>query len=121
MDWKSFFSLKGRLRRKHYVPVVLAAFVITFILGYLQEQLKVNLTAFYVLLRLALIPASVRRIHDMGYSGWFVIGVIAVPQSSLLLLFIPPDAGNEFGPDPRVKPDAEKIQPNEPLSNVKSS
>jgi len=104
VDWKSFFSLEGRMRRRHYIYVALIAAVILQVLSHLQGLTKVDLSLFALLVRLALIPPTVRRLHDMGYSGWFAIGVFALPYVALLLLFIPPDAGTEFGPDPRVKP-----------------
>ncbi len=92
------------MRRRQYIYVALIATVILQILSHLQGLTQVDLSLLALLVRLALIPPTVKRLHDMGYSGWFAIGVFAIPHASLLLLFIPPDAGTEFGPDPRVKP-----------------
>ncbi|HEY1170967.1 MAG TPA: DUF805 domain-containing protein [Verrucomicrobiae bacterium] len=104
MDWKSYFSLKGRMRRIHFCIIYLIFVLITVGFSSLQLHPVYNLSVLILLLKAAIIPPSVRRIHDMGYSGWFVIGVLAVPYAVLLLLFIPPDASNEFGPDPRIAP-----------------
>jgi len=51
-----------------------------------------------------LVPASVRRIHDMGYSGWLVIAVFIFPFVTLLLLLLPGmSMSNAYGPDPKAK------------------
>ncbi|MCX6903997.1 MAG: DUF805 domain-containing protein, partial [Verrucomicrobia bacterium] len=46
-------------------------------------------------------PPIVRRLHDLGYSGWLSIGVIAIPYVSVLLLLFGGEKGsNVYGADP---------------------
>lgn len=107
------------MRRKHFIVVAVIAYFITVLLGLLQQATGISLSAFYLLLRAAIVPASVRRIHDMGYSGWFALGVFFIPAATLLLLFIPPDAGTEFGPDPRITPVTnESTGPKDPTNST---
>jgi uncharacterized membrane protein YhaH (DUF805 family) len=101
MNWKSYFSLQGRLRRKHYLPIHLTAFAIMLTLGMIEVKTGLKMGFFSYLVIFAMIPPSVKRLHDMGYTGWFYLGVIAIPYASLLLLCIPGDGGTEYGPDPR--------------------
>lgn len=47
---------------------------------------------------LFILPQSVKRSHDIGNSGWWVL----VPFYPLLLLFIPGQKGkNQYGDDPK--------------------
>ena len=92
------------MRRKVYIPIHLTAFASILLIGFAQRATNLNLGFLIYVVLLLMIPPSVKRLHDMGYSGWFYIGVIAIPYASFLLLFIPGDAGTEFGPDPRIAP-----------------
>lgn len=52
------------------------------------------------------IAASVRRLHDIGMSGWWCWSMAAIPLGlvgMVLLLFVGPDRfnGTHFYPDPR--------------------
>jgi uncharacterized membrane protein YhaH (DUF805 family) len=47
-------------------------------------------------------PPIVRRLHDLGYSGWLALGVIGIPYVSILLLVLGGEQGsNMYGPDPK--------------------
>lgn len=111
VDFKSFFSLEGRMRRTHFCITYLIFVLTTLLLSRLQSNPVINLIVFLLLLKIAIIPPSVRRIHDMGYSGWFIIVTLLIPYAVLLLLFIPPDAGTEYGPDPRKSSDTPPSMP----------
>jgi len=44
------------------------------------------------------IAVGVRRMHDVGKSGWFLL----IPIYNFILAVTPGDVGNnEFGPDPK--------------------
>lgn len=97
------FSLDGRLRRKHYLLacIVLVALVVGINVFWNITRIDAILYVRYLFV-VGFIPFSVRRLHDIGYSGWLVIGVILVPFLSLLLLLLPGVPGtNAYGPDPK--------------------
>ncbi len=118
MNWyltvlKKYAVFSGRARRKEYWMFVLfnlifalAAMVIDNVLGLAIED--VGYGPFYILYALAtLIPGiavSVRRFHDIGKSGWYILlGLIPCVGGIILLVFAVTagDVGeNEYGPDP---------------------
>ena len=104
MNPKELFSFKGRLRRKHYLVVYCTAFALIVIIGLLQRATGTSLSLLTFLVVAAVIPSSVRRLHDIGYSGWLVIGVIAIPIASLVLLLAAGEPGsNEYGINPKTQ------------------
>ena len=105
MKFNELFSLKGRMRRKHYLPVYLTALALIIIIGVLQRATGNSLSFVTCVVVAALIPSSVRRLHDIGYSGWLVIGVIVIPFASLVLLLAPGEAqANAYGINPKTPP-----------------
>jgi uncharacterized membrane protein YhaH (DUF805 family) len=104
MNPKELFSFKGRMRRKHYLVVYCTALVLMAIIGLLQRATGMSLPVLAFLVVAAVIPSSVRRLHDIGYSGWLVIGVIAVPIASLILLLAAGEPGsNAYGSNPKTQ------------------
>jgi uncharacterized membrane protein YhaH (DUF805 family) len=56
---------------------------------------------------LMVLPLGIRRLHDIGWTGWLVL-LLFVPYVfavlALILFFWPGTKGeNRFGPDPRVR------------------
>lgn len=118
MNWylevlKKYAVFSGRARRKEYWFFVLfnaifaiAAMVLDNILGLAIED--VGYGPFYILYALATIvpglAVSVRRLHDIGKSGWYILlAMIPCVGAIILLIFdlTPGDPGdNEYGPDP---------------------
>jgi len=89
---KRFFSFKGRARRLEFWTIRLSLFVPFFIIsllilikseGHFDRDF---LGLFWLIIELLLIPLSVRRMHDIGKSGWWLIGLYFV---SILVSFIP--------------------------------
>ena len=118
MNWylevlRKYAVFSGRARRKEYWFFVLfnaifaiAAMVLDNILGLAIED--VGYGPFYILYALATIvpglAVSVRRLHDIGKSGWYIL-LLLIPCVGALILLIfdltPGDPGdNEYGPDP---------------------
>lgn len=111
LDAKDMFSFTGRMRRKHYAIVYLTAAAAMLLIAFFQHVTDTALPLLTLLVVAALIPASVRRLHDMGYSGWFVIGIFIVPFASMILLFIPGEPGpNPYGPNPRDLQQSTSVQ-----------
>ncbi len=118
MNWylevlKKYAVFSGRARRKEYWFFVLfnaifaiAAMILDNILGLAIED--VGYGPFYILYALATIvpgvAVSVRRLHDIGKSGWYILlAFIPCVGAIILLIFdlTPGDPGdNEYGPDP---------------------
>ncbi len=103
MTLKEYFSVKGRIRRKHYLAIYLAALAVVVFIAMLQTALEVQLGYFMFFLVAVIIPPSVRRLHDIGYSGWLMVGVLCIPLAFLLLLAAPGEPGaNAYGTNPKA-------------------
>ncbi|MDR1613769.1 MAG: DUF805 domain-containing protein [Planctomycetota bacterium] len=103
-----YAAFDGRARRKEYWMYVLfnaiaavAAMIIDNIIGF---------PFFYILYGLAvLVPSiaiSVRRLHDIGKSGWWII-IALVPLVGVVILFVfsvmeGQKGQNQYGPDPKA-------------------
>jgi uncharacterized membrane protein YhaH (DUF805 family) len=101
---KELFSLKGRMRRRDYIAVYLPFLGIILAIGFAERQTGTGSFSMLTLLLIAaLVPPSVRRLHDIGYSGWLVIAAILIPCVPLLLLLAPGEPGsNAYGPNPKT-------------------
>jgi len=118
MDWylaamKKYADFEGRARRKEYwmftlgyVVVYLAFFVLTAVTSH---TLQLLCSAVLILVALIhLIPnlaVSVRRLHDTGRSGWWLlIGLVPLVGGIVMLVFLCSDSemgANEYGPNPK--------------------
>lgn len=100
---KQYAVFSGRARRKEYWMFVLFSFIITIILvimeGTNQSSNGGSIANIYELATLIpSIAVAVRRMHDVGKSGWFIL----IPIYNLVLLLTEGDKGsNDYGPDPK--------------------
>lgn len=118
--WKDF---QGRSRRAEYWWFVLAFTIVCFIAGIIDGVVFGNMETGplqVVLILAALVPSiavSIRRLHDIGRTGWWLlIGLIPFLGFVVLLYFhVQPGirGENRFGPDPL---EGEAIAP-DPLVN----
>ncbi len=114
-DTDGFFSVTGRANRKKYFlqilgPCFLSGFGSSF-MGTGPENIGFALILVAAGQILMLFPA-VRRLHDLGASGWWlliwfipllfaVLGLLISLVLGLTLLFKPgTDGPNQYGPDP---------------------
>jgi uncharacterized membrane protein YhaH (DUF805 family) len=122
MDWymkviRNYAGFSGRARRKEFWMFVLFNFL--FAIGALILDNVLGLTmkpmpygAIYLLYTLAvLLPSlavAVRRLHDLGKSGWMLfISLIPVAGAIWLLVLYLTDGTrgtNKYGPDPKEAP-----------------
>jgi len=75
--WKKIFDFTGRARRKEYWGFCLFHSMILGIFNYLEYDSPAIRPLHIIYFRIALIPfiaVGVRRLHDLGRSGWFEIG-----------------------------------------------
>ena len=98
---QNYATFGGRARRSEYWYFILFNVIISFGLGSVGGLMQVNW--IYNIYTLAvLIPSiavAVRRMHDVGKSGWFVL----VPIYNLILACTNGVQGdNEYGADPKA-------------------
>ncbi|HEX7348721.1 MAG TPA: DUF805 domain-containing protein [Rhodanobacteraceae bacterium] len=114
MNWyfevlKKYFDFSGRARRKEYWMFTLfniIAIVILLIIGMLIAHGRgVALVWLYELaVLLPSLGVAVRRLHDTGRSGWWIL-ISLVPLVGGIILFVftvldsVPD--NQYGPNPK--------------------
>ena len=119
MDWylgvlKKYAQFQGRARRKEYWMFVLINFLIGIVLGVVDGMLGLvgpsgvgPLGGLYALaLLVPSIAVAVRRLHDTGRSGWWLlIGFVPLIGAIVLIVFMA-SAGhagaNEHGEDPKA-------------------
>lgn len=118
MNWylqvlKNYAVFDGRARRKEYwmfllfnIIFCIVAIILDNILGTAIEGFGYGL--FYILYGLAvLIPGiavSVRRLHDIGESGWMILITLIPIIGAIWFLFLMAASANpgenKYGPDP---------------------
>jgi len=118
MSWylqalKKYAVFSGRSRRKEYWFFVLFAVIISIVLGVIDTMIGSQaggigiLSGIYALaILIPSIAVSVRRLHDIDKTGWWIlIGFIPIIGTIILLIFafLPGTAGdNKYGADPKA-------------------
>lgn len=125
--WKQYADFKGRARRKEFWMFALLNMIIYFVAGLLIALLFVaSMRTFnfwlpfigYILLgcyNLAILVPSlavlVRRLHDIGKSGWyFLVAFIPLVGGIILLIWSLQDSQpntNKWGANPKIADDNE--------------
>lgn len=75
--FRRYFDFKGRTSRKAYWMFVLFNYVITGVLNIFSEQsffTALICGVYGLVIVIPLIASEVRRLHDLGKSGWWVAG-----------------------------------------------
>lgn len=97
---KNYAVFTGRARRSEYWYFFLFNFIASFILGFIGGLLNVPAigTVYSLAVLIPGIAVGVRRMHDVGKSGWFLL----IPIYNFVLAVTEGDRGeNEYGPDPK--------------------
>jgi uncharacterized membrane protein YhaH (DUF805 family) len=98
---KSYAVYTGRARRAEYWYYVLFNFIINFVVGLIAGMINLTIISTIISL-LFLIPGiavAVRRMHDVGKSGWYAL----IPIYNLILACTEGEKGdNQYGPDPKA-------------------
>lgn len=110
---KNIFSFKGRICRRQYLLVfsvilIISSFLFSLITG--GKSNEIISSVYFLVVGLALIPSQIRRLHDIGYSGWFIVlsflPLISI-FSGLVFFFLSGTKGpNKYGEDPRKAQDS---------------
>ncbi|MCG6551479.1 MAG: DUF805 domain-containing protein [Candidatus Magnetominusculus sp. LBB02] len=106
MDWylavlKKYADFNGRARRKELWTFVLINFAISIALGVVGGILNFNALGGIYQLAVVVpsIAVSIRRLHDVEKSGWFLL----IPIYPIVLAFMEGTKGdNKYGPDPKA-------------------
>ena len=105
-SWWNVLLFSGRINRLRFLIVVLACFFYMPLVGGAGlAQGSYNLAVIITLPMFYLFLANgIQRIHDLGYTGWFVL-LYLIPYVNLIvimvLLCLKGNSGaNEYGPDP---------------------
>lgn len=122
MDWylkvlKNYVGFDGRARRKEYWMFTLFNVIVSIVLaiidgmgGFMTESGIGMLGLLYTLaVLLPSIAVSVRRLHDIDKSGWWLL-LILVPLIGVIVLLVfavleGTRGANRFGPDPKSDED----------------
>ena len=122
--WQVLFSFRGRIPRstlwlKFYLPVSLG-YLISWLLdvqlgtSFEPGSIGVVYLAFSILMIGPTLAVNVKRAHDRGRSGWFIL-LFLVPLLNIWpiieLAFLRGAMGpNQYGPDPLAGPGVEEAQ-----------
>ncbi len=99
--WKNYANFNGRARRKEYWMFILFNAIISYglqALVFVDESLALLSGLYSLAVLIPSIAVAVRRMHDVGKSGWFLL----IPIYNLILAATNGDEGsNEYGVDPK--------------------
>ncbi|GGD18205.1 DUF805 domain-containing protein [Flavobacterium orientale] len=97
---QKYAEFNGRARRKEYWMFVLFNVIISYSLLFIDvyfETMFIN-TIYSLAVLIPSIAVGVRRMHDVGKSGWYIL----IPIYNLILACTEGDKGpNEYGSDPK--------------------
>ena len=107
-----FADFSGRARRREYWTFALVNCLIALLLlilglafGEDSPASNIMVTIFYLIMLVPNLSVSVRRLHDIGKSGWWLfIGLIPLVGSLLLLVWSLMDSEegeNQYGENPK--------------------
>ena len=108
---KNYMVFNGRARRAEYWNFTLFYLIISmllwavdyFLLNSADSGFNIISTVFSLAILLPLIGVSVRRLHDMGKSGWWYL-IAIIPFGTLVLLYFfiqDSEPDNQYGPCPK--------------------
>jgi len=95
-----YADFNGRARRAEYWYFMLFNFIFSFVVGFIAGAVKMPWLASLFALAVLVpgIAVAVRRMHDVGKSGWYVL----IPLYNIVLACTEGDRGpNEYGADPK--------------------
>lgn len=119
MNWylkvlQQFADFKGRARRSEYWMFALISGLISMVITIFENMLNITYedeiqgfisTIYSLVVLIPSLAVSVRRLHDVGKSGWMLfIGFIPLIGAIWLLILFCRDSQpgtNQYGPNPK--------------------
>ncbi len=120
MNWylkclRQYFDLEGRARRKEYWMFTLFNVIFAIVLRFLDDLFgtvssdgRIGLFGgiYIIAVLIPSLAVSVRRLHDIGKSGWYyLIGLIPIVGPLILLVWFCTEGernSNGWGEDPKM-------------------
>jgi len=96
---QNYATFKGRASRSEYWYFVLFNIIFSIVLGFVSGLVDVSIlyTIYSLALLIPSIAVAVRRMHDVGKSGWYIL----IPIYDLILACTEGVKGeNEYGTEP---------------------
>ena len=111
---RKYAVFSGRARRKEFWYFSLVSFIIVLVLTVLDNQLGsfhratdlgLFVSLYYLAVLIPNIAVTVRRVHDIGRSGWWLL-IVFIPIVGIIVLFVfmvldSQPGSNQFGPNPK--------------------
>ena len=97
---QNYATFNGRARRSEFWYFTLFNIIIIFVLGFVDGLMGINVLSIMYTLAVLIpgIAVTIRRMHDVGKSGWYCL----VPIYNFILECTEGTIGsNEYGPDPK--------------------
>lgn len=107
-----YVTFSGRSSRAAYWYWVLFAFIVAIVATIIDIAIGTRIVSLIAPLALLLpgLAVAIRRLHDVGKSGWWIlIGLVPLVGGFVLLFFMlqPSEGPNAFGDRPDTAPGAE--------------
>lgn len=113
MAFDSYCRFQGRSSRSEYWWWVLFVAILSFCIGIIESILGFSMTAVQttsgILSLVLLLPGlglSVRRLHDINKSGWWILlGLIPVVGAIVIIIWFAQNSqmqDNQYGPVPNM-------------------
>jgi uncharacterized membrane protein YhaH (DUF805 family) len=105
--FSKYVVFSGRARRSEFWWFFLFAVIVYIVVGIIDAAIGSSILGLIVSLALLLpsLAVNVRRLHDTGRSGWWIlIGLIPIVGFIILLIFECQDSqpgANAYGPSPK--------------------
>ncbi|MGW0363973.1 DUF805 domain-containing protein [Streptomyces sp. NPDC002990] len=106
---KKYADFSGRARRQEFWMFFLFNLAVAVVLLIIDTVIGANMIIYGLYLLATLVPTlavTVRRLHDLGKSGWWYFIAFVPLIGGIWLLVLMATAGqpqpNEYGPDPKA-------------------
>lgn len=101
-----YADFSGRARRKEYWMYTLFYLIFSFVAAFLDGILTTSfITPLYIIAFLVPnLAVAVRRLHDTGRSGWWLlVGLVPVLSIVILVFYLQNSSPgeNQYGPNPK--------------------
>lgn len=123
----NYFNFEGRSTRKQYWMFTLYYIILAVVVGLVAYSIDTPLILdlYSLALLLPVLGLSVRRLHDIGKSGWWVlIGFIPLIGWIVLLVFYVTDSQpgkNQYGANPKGVTASEGAESSAPVNDTTPS